>query len=119
MIFLNREREREKVETLLSAMTLLPVDDAAARRAGEIDRALASRGERLAPADTLIAGICSSRSVVLLTRNRKHFERVPGLTLGQLDDDDAHQQGELRPVLAQAESNRWRAHGQASFGARL
>ena len=83
------DRERTKVETLLAAMTPLPLDDAAARRAGEVDRLLAARGERLAPADTLIAGICLARSAVLLTRNRKHFERVPGLALGQIDADDS------------------------------
>lgn len=30
--------------------------------------------------DYLIAGVCVSRSAVLLTRNRKHFQRVPGPT---------------------------------------
>ena len=30
-------------------------------------------------ADYLIAGICRSRSAELLTRNRRHFERVPEL----------------------------------------
>jgi predicted nucleic acid-binding protein len=33
-------------------------------------------------ADYMIAGICLAHSAVLLTRNRKHFERVAGLTLG-------------------------------------
>jgi tRNA(fMet)-specific endonuclease VapC len=78
------ERERGKVEVLLSALTALPLDDAAARRAAQIDRQLAAEGQRLAPADTLIAGICLARSGILLTRNRRHFERVPGLSLGRL-----------------------------------
>ncbi len=32
----------------------------------------------------LIAGICLSRASSLLTRNRKHFERIPGLSLDSL-----------------------------------
>ena len=79
------DKERAKVELLLGALTPLPLDDAAARCAAQVDRALAETGQRLAPADTLIAGICLSRSAVLLTRNRKHFERVKGLSLTHMD----------------------------------
>jgi predicted nucleic acid-binding protein len=32
-------------------------------------------------ADYTIAGTCLAHSAILLTRNREHFERVPGLTL--------------------------------------
>jgi predicted nucleic acid-binding protein len=32
-------------------------------------------------ADYLIAGVCLSRSAILLTRNRAHFERVRGLSI--------------------------------------
>jgi predicted nucleic acid-binding protein len=32
--------------------------------------------------DSLIAGIVLVHDGILLTRNRRHFERVPGLTLG-------------------------------------
>lgn len=35
-------------------------------------------------ADYLIAGIVLANRGILLTRNRDHFERVPGLTLGTL-----------------------------------
>ncbi len=82
------EKERAKVELLLDALTALPLDDEAARRAAQVDRALAEAGQRLAPADTLIAGICLSRSAILLTRNRKHFARVPNLSLSRIDADE-------------------------------
>lgn len=82
------DRERAKVELLLAALRPLPMDDAAARCAAEVDRHLAARGQRLAPADTLIAGVCLARSAILLTRNRKHFERVPGLALGHVGADE-------------------------------
>jgi predicted nucleic acid-binding protein len=35
-------------------------------------------------ADSLIAGIVLVHDGILLTRNRRHFERIAGLTLGSL-----------------------------------
>jgi predicted nucleic acid-binding protein len=46
---------------------------------------LEARGEGVGMADYLIAGICLARRATLLTKNRKHFERVPGLLLATLD----------------------------------
>ena len=74
-------RERTKVDALLDALTVLPFDVAAADAAASIRRELESHGKGLAMADYLIAGTCVSRSGILLTRNRAHFERVPGLLL--------------------------------------
>jgi len=34
--------------------------------------------------DSLIAGIVLAQRGVLLTRNRRHFERVPDLALGRI-----------------------------------
>lgn len=78
------KRARDKVEKLLAALTILPFDDAAARAAAEVRRELDARGAPVGMADYLIAGICLSRGTPLLTRNRAHFERVPGLRLGGL-----------------------------------
>lgn len=74
-------RERQKVETLLAALVVIPLDAAAAEVAAEIRLHLESKGEGLAMADYLIAGICVSRSAILLTRNVTHFQRVPDLKL--------------------------------------
>lgn len=70
-----------KVETLLAALPVLPLDERAADEAAEIRRALDAKGPPIGIADYLIAGICLSRSRRLLTRNRGHFERVEGLEL--------------------------------------
>ncbi len=80
------EPERKKLEKLLGALSILPVDEGAARRAAEIRRDLESRGLGIGMADYLIAGICLERDLVLLTRNRDHFERVSGLALGRLGE---------------------------------
>jgi len=70
------------VDTLLGALIILTLDSAAAQRAGQIQRDLARKGTPIAMADSLIAGICLEYDATLLTRNLKHFQRVPGLQLG-------------------------------------
>jgi tRNA(fMet)-specific endonuclease VapC len=73
--------QAEKVRKLLAPLIILPLDGEAAQSAAEVRQQLESEGRGLAMADCLIAGICISRNSILLTRNRKHFERVPGLRL--------------------------------------
>jgi predicted nucleic acid-binding protein len=79
------DHARQQIERLLAAMRVLAFDDAAAASAAEIRRTLEGQGTPIGMADYLIAGICLSRSAVLLTRNRNHFERVPGLQLGSFE----------------------------------
>lgn len=71
------------VETLLSALIILPLESDSARRAAKVRRELEVRSASIGMADSLIAGICLERGGVLITRNKKHFERVPGLKLTQ------------------------------------
>ena len=74
-------RQVATVETLLAALTVLPLDVSCARRAGEIRRELESGGRKIGMADSLIAGIAVEHHAILITRNRKHYERIPGLKL--------------------------------------
>ncbi|MBI1862155.1 MAG: type II toxin-antitoxin system VapC family toxin [Deltaproteobacteria bacterium] len=69
------------VETLLGALPILPLETPGARRSGEIQRALEQKGTTIGMADSLIAGICLEQGKPLLTRNKKHFQRVPDLQL--------------------------------------
>ncbi|MCB1034682.1 MAG: type II toxin-antitoxin system VapC family toxin [Acidobacteria bacterium] len=78
------EKQLGRLQDLLSALVVLPLDRAAAREAARLHRSLKDQGLALATADTLIAGLCLHHRASLLTRNRKHFERVPGLTLAEL-----------------------------------
>jgi predicted nucleic acid-binding protein len=69
------------VESLLAAVTVLPLDVSSTRRAGEVRRDLERGGRTIGMADSLIAGIALSHEAILITRNREHYERVPGLKL--------------------------------------
>ena len=69
------------VEALLNGLTVLPLDISCARRAGQIRRDLERAGRPIGMADSLIAGIAVEHDAILITRNRKHYERVPGLRL--------------------------------------
>jgi tRNA(fMet)-specific endonuclease VapC len=69
---------------LLDPLTTLPLDRAAADRAASVRRALEQRGSGIGMADSLIAGIVLVHDGMLLTRNRKHFDRVEGLKLATL-----------------------------------
>ena len=74
-------RQVARVMELLDAIPSLGLDDLAADAASEIRRALEKSGNSIGMADSLIAGIVTSNGGALLTRNRRHFERVPGLEL--------------------------------------
>ena len=77
--------ERERVEDLLAAVELLPLDPEAAAVGAGWRRDLEARGETIGLADYLIAGICLARSASLMTRNRRHFDRIPGLRFAPLE----------------------------------
>jgi tRNA(fMet)-specific endonuclease VapC len=77
-------RQKNAVETLLEAMEVLPLSRAEAQAAAEVRRSLEVDGEGIGMGDSLIAGIVLHRNRTLLTRNRKHFERVKGLRLDTL-----------------------------------
>ncbi len=75
------ERQRSAILVLLEGLVTLPLDTAAADQAAQIRRSLQDEGRDIGMADSLIAGITVVRRGILLTRNRRHFDRVPGLAL--------------------------------------
>ena len=83
------EREKEKVNALLGAIPIISLSEAAARLAAGIRIELEAKGEGIGMADYLIAGICQERRAILLTRNQKHFSRIPALYLGRLLEEEA------------------------------
>lgn len=74
-------KARAAVDRLLDATTILSFGPEEARAAAEIRQRLERRGEAIGMADYMIAAVCVVQDAVLLTRNRRHFERVEGLRL--------------------------------------
>lgn len=79
-------RQRKAVELLLDAMTILPFGAEEARVAADLRQKVESSGRPIGMADYMIAAVCIAAGGVLLTRNRKHFERVDGLKLGHVGE---------------------------------
>jgi len=77
-------RQRRLIAELLAALPCLPLDENAADRAAEVRQMLVSGGLDIGMGDSLIAGIVLAHRGILLTRNRRHFERVPSLSLGTI-----------------------------------
>lgn len=71
----------EKVDILLREFIILPFDEACARRYGALRAALEVAGRRLDDLDLQIASIAVHHRIPLVTHNRRHFARVPGLVL--------------------------------------
>ncbi len=78
-------RELRIISELLDSMKIAPLDILAADRAAVIRRTLERKGIGIGMADSLIAGIALHVGGTLLTRNRRHFERVEGLDLARLE----------------------------------
>lgn len=64
---------------LAEGFELLPFDDEDATEAGDIRAALETSGTPIGAYDILIAAQARRRGAVLVTGNRREFERVPGL----------------------------------------
>jgi tRNA(fMet)-specific endonuclease VapC len=70
---------RRELDALYSGLEVLAYDVEAARRYGRIAAALLDEGVPIGVEDTMVAAHALSHGLVLVTHNRKHFERVAGL----------------------------------------
>jgi tRNA(fMet)-specific endonuclease VapC len=71
------QKEAAKVKRLLDSLELITLDRESARMVGELDAAIKS--SPIGESDLLIASIALANKQVLVTKNKKHFERIPGL----------------------------------------
>jgi len=72
---------RVLVTALLRTLRVLAGDLVAARLFGDVRADLERKGTRLADADLFIGAMAVSRRAVVVTGNRRHFERFPGVTI--------------------------------------
>ena len=77
-----RHSEMESVERILHALHLLDFDILAAKKAGELLGDLSRKGQKIGDMDTITAGIAlRHEQTTLITKNRKHFEKIPNLKI--------------------------------------
>lgn len=76
----NRLWERAEAD-LLPSMRVLPVDEAVARRAGDLRAAWKAAGTPVGYPDGLIAATAQAHGLILVTRNVRHFDHIAGLTV--------------------------------------
>lgn len=71
--------EQEKVELLTAPLAVLEFDEDSARIFGRLLGRLQAHGIAIGDMDTLIASVCLVAGHSIVTRNTRHFSRVPGL----------------------------------------
>jgi tRNA(fMet)-specific endonuclease VapC len=75
------EENIREAQKLLSRLELLPLSIGSAERAGILFGSLERKGLSIEFRDSMIAGIALEHRLTLVTRNRRDYARVPGLTL--------------------------------------
>ncbi len=73
------ERNLAVIEGFAARLEVLPYDNDAAAHTGMIRAELAKAGTPIGPYDHMIAGHARSQGMIIVTNNRREFERVQGL----------------------------------------
>lgn len=75
------EENRLLVVRFLTTLDVVQLDPPSVEIFGRLKATLEGEGRRLADFDLLIAATALSRAAVLVTGNRRHYERIPGLEI--------------------------------------
>ncbi|PHN27275.1 tRNA(fMet)-specific endonuclease VapC [Pseudomonas sp. ICMP 460] len=75
----NSERNLADVEGFAARLEVLKYDQNAAIQTGQLRAELARAGTPIGPYDQMIAGHARSQGLILVTNNRREFDRVSGL----------------------------------------
>ncbi|SCW99304.1 tRNA(fMet)-specific endonuclease VapC [Pseudomonas sp. NFIX10] len=75
------EKNLAVIEGFCARLEVLPFDYEGAAHTGMIRAELAKIGKPIGPYDQMIAGHARSRGLIVVTNNRREFERVPGLRI--------------------------------------
>lgn len=71
----------DRVDLLLSAIEVLPLESPADRHYAELRHKLARQGAPIGPNDLLIASHALAMGLAVITANAREFSRVPGLAV--------------------------------------
>ena len=69
------------VVRFLDTLPVLGFDLASSRLFGEMKARLSAQGQIVADADLFIASVAVSKGATIVTGNRRHYERIPGLVI--------------------------------------
>ena len=78
---IKQDRERYKINRILKGLPIMSFDEDSAIEAGKIFAQKRKNGMLIDPEDSMIAGICSRRNEILITRNIKHFNDIESLRI--------------------------------------
>ena len=78
-----------QLESILSVMEVLPLEEPADRAYGNLRTHLEHRGEPIGPNDMLIAAHALVNDMTVVTANQREFSRVPGPRVENWLDDQA------------------------------
>jgi tRNA(fMet)-specific endonuclease VapC len=82
-----QNKRGERTRRVVEMLPVLPIDRESAECAARLRQDLEREGVGIGMADTLIAGLALTHALPLMSRNAKHFSRVPGLQLLRLPPD--------------------------------
>lgn len=74
-------QERMAIERCVAPFEVLPFERSTAEIFGSIVGELEKQGRSISDIDALIASIAFEHSDVVVTRNRRHFDRIAGLSV--------------------------------------
>ena len=79
-----RTRRRAFLDDLKATVPVYPITDSTAELVGKIGGESSAKGVTI-PLDDLLIGTCAlERGYAVATRNRRHFQKIPGLKLVEL-----------------------------------
>ena len=71
-----------RAERLFQSLQVLPLTDAAIRKAAEIAGELVRMGKEIGQNDCMIAAIALTHGIdTIITQDHAHFNRIPGITV--------------------------------------
>jgi predicted nucleic acid-binding protein len=75
------ESNRALVRAFLGTLRILGLHEVSAQIFGEAKALLERQGQRLADADLLVGAIAAAQQATVVTGNRRHYERIPGVSI--------------------------------------
>ena len=75
------EKNRALVIDFLATLPVLGLDAASVQVFGEAKALLERLGQRVADADLFIGAIAAAKKATVVTDNKRHFARIPGVTI--------------------------------------